>query len=81
MSDECVEILTMPQMAFLVFFFFSFFFILGPQLRPLLHIVFLLVPIRNTTPLGSEPIALRHALLKSLSLLIQAPEYTLLLNS
>ncbi|KNZ52388.1 hypothetical protein VP01_3599g1 [Puccinia sorghi] len=43
-----------------------------PKFGPLLHVVFLLVPIRNATPPGSEPIALRLALLKSLSLLILA---------
>ncbi|KNZ46603.1 hypothetical protein VP01_712g2 [Puccinia sorghi] len=46
---------------------------------PLLHVVFLSVPIRNTTSPGSEPIALRLALLESLSLLILVPEHTLLL--
>ncbi|KNZ62546.1 hypothetical protein VP01_1256g2 [Puccinia sorghi] len=64
---EDVRILTMAQMAL--------------NSGPLLHVVFLSVPIRNTTSPGSEPIALRLALLESLSLLILVPEHTLLLIS
>ncbi|KNZ48625.1 putative signal peptide protein [Puccinia sorghi] len=52
---------------------FLFFCTLGPQLRPLSHVVFLLVPIRNTTSLSSEPVALRHAPLESLSAVVLSP--------
>ncbi|KNZ62116.1 hypothetical protein VP01_1310g1 [Puccinia sorghi] len=68
--EDFVRILTMPQMTFLIF-----------SSCPLLNVVFILVPIGNTTPPGSEPISLRLALLKLLSFLILVPEHTLLLIS
>ena len=73
---QIVRILTLLKMVSFIFIPNSFFFILfhlRPSTQAPFQVVFLLFPIWNTTPLSSEPIAQRHASLKSLSCVDLSP--------